>query len=108
MAASFSAEAFETEWRKSSTVVEADHLMYVRGRYSKPERLGSTQVTVFADTDGWKRVDLTIHQRCYRRRDVHDALLLAGFAEVAVHSARSLGMRGRLAVGRSFFAARKP
>lgn len=102
------AHAFETEWHKSSTVSGPDHLMYVHGRYHKPQRLGSTEVTVFTRTSAWTRLDFTIFQRCYRLQEIKRALIEAGFTDIAAYPAKSFGIRGRLAIGRTFFSARVP
>jgi SAM-dependent methyltransferase len=102
------AEAFETEWRKSSAIVEPDHICLVRGGYDRQSKLGRTEVTTFRLADTWKRSDLMVYQRCYSRAQVKAALGDAGFIQVAAHTAQELGMRGRLAVGRVFFTARKP
>jgi SAM-dependent methyltransferase len=99
------AEAFETQWHKSSTVVGEDHLLYVRGRYDKAAKLGTTDVTIFRNQDEWRRYDLSVHQRCYAQRDVKRQLESAGFGSVSAQPAAKLGLRGRLAVGRTFFRA---
>lgn len=101
------AEAFKTQWRKSSTDVAPDHLLYVRGKYEGDRKLGTTDVTVFSMQHSWARLDLRVFQRCYGRHEIAALLLQAGFSEITVHPAKSLGIRGRLAVGRMFFAARK-
>jgi SAM-dependent methyltransferase len=101
------AEAFRTEWRKSSTIAERDHLCYVRGRYERERKLGVTEITTFQLNGHWQRQDLTLYQRCYSRAEVRAALAGAGFASIAAHSAGALGMRGRLSVGRMYFTARK-
>ncbi|HVX65938.1 MAG TPA: class I SAM-dependent methyltransferase [Bryobacteraceae bacterium] len=99
------AEAFRKEWHKSSTLSERDHLCYVRGRYQKDQKLGVTEITTFRLNDNWTRQDLTIYQRCYTRADVRRALIESGFASVNTYTAKALGMRGRLSVGRVYFAA---
>jgi SAM-dependent methyltransferase len=99
------AEAFETEWRNSSTDTGDDHLIYVRGGFDRSAKLGRTDVTLFRLNGSWLRQDLTIYQRCYRRDEVRRMLIEAGFARVEAHPAKSLGIRGRLSVGRTFFLA---
>lgn len=101
------AEAFETQWHKSSTAVAADHLLYVRGRYDRTRRLGTTEVTMFSMNENWTRLDLTLFQRCYSLREVRMLLLQSGFWDVLARPAKSFGIRGRLAVGRTFFVAGK-
>ena len=101
-------EAFQTQWRKSSTVVGPDHLMYIRGRYHRSEKLGATNVTLFTKNGEWSRQDLTMFQRCYSHREIKALLTKAGFVQVEAYAAKSLGIRGRLAVGRTFIVAAKP
>lgn len=100
------AEAFETQWHKSSTIAADDHLCYVRGRYDRKQRLAVTYVTLFRLDGAWTRRDLRFAQRCYSRAELRRALHAAGFADVAVYTARDLGMRGRMSVGRAYLRAR--
>ncbi len=100
-------EAYATEWRKSSTIVEGDNLVYVRGKYDRTRKLGTTQITAFRLNGEWTRLDVQIHQRCYARAQIVAALRKAGFGDITMRSARSLGMRGRLSVGRTFVVTRK-
>jgi SAM-dependent methyltransferase len=100
-------KAFRNEWNKSSTIAEADHLCYVRGRFDKELRLGVTDITTFRLNGNWTRQDLTIYQRCYGRSEVRSALRDVGFVSVNSYTAKALGMRGRLSIGRACFVARK-
>jgi SAM-dependent methyltransferase len=102
------AEAFRTEWRKSSTIAERDHLCYVRGRYERQCKIGVTEITTFRLNGDWIRQDLRMYQRCYTGSEMRAALDVVGFTSITSQSAKALGMRGRLAVGRMYFAARKP
>lgn len=102
------AEAFETQWQKSSTDAHADHLLYVRGRYDRKRRLGTTDVTVFSKHEQWIRFDVRLFQRCYAQRDVVALLRAVGFSEIAARRAGAFGIRGRLAVGRTLFTGAKP
>ncbi|HWR51992.1 MAG TPA: class I SAM-dependent methyltransferase [Bryobacteraceae bacterium] len=101
-------EAFETQWHKSSTIAAPDHFCYVRGRYDRSSRIGTTEVTLFRLNGTWARADITMQQRCYRRAEVKSALVAAGFTNVKAHQAASLGLSGRLAVGRCYFVAELP
>jgi SAM-dependent methyltransferase len=101
------AEAFRSEWHKSSTIAAGDHFCYVRGRYERERKLGVTEITTFQLNGQWIRQDLTVYQRCYGRPEVRQALASAGFTSIASHSAKAFGIRGRLAVGRMYFAAHK-
>lgn len=99
-------DAYRREWGKSSTIVEPDHFCYVRGRYDPSLRLGVTEITTFRLEIGWFRQDLTVYQRCYTRAEMRAALTAAGFTSIQVHPAKSLGVSGRLSIGRVYFAAR--
>jgi hypothetical protein len=99
-------EAFVTQWHKSSTVIEDDHLLYVHGRYQRNQRLGTTEVTMFSMDGGWKRSDFMLVQRCYSRREVISLLLNSGFRDASAYAAKSFGIRGRISVGRAFFVGR--
>jgi SAM-dependent methyltransferase len=101
------AEAFIKQWRKSSTIAAQDHLCYVRGAYESETKLGVTEITTFRFNGEWMRQDIKIYQRCYASADVRRALIDSGFTKVTAYSAKSLGMRGRLSVGRTYFAAVK-
>jgi SAM-dependent methyltransferase len=101
------AKAYHTQWGKSSTVAEPDNLLFVRGSYDRALKLGTTEITGFRLEDTWARVDITLRQRCYTRSEIRSALSECGFGRVTMHDARSLGMRGRLAIGRIFVMARK-
>lgn len=100
-------EAFVTQWHKSSTLVDDDHLLYVHGKYEQNQRLGTTQITMFSLDGGWKRSDFTLAQRCYSRREVISVLLDSGFRDASAYPAKSFGIRGRISVGRTFFLARR-
>jgi SAM-dependent methyltransferase len=103
-------EAYRTQWRKSSTIVETDHIFIVQGGYQPDEQLGRTEVVILrglAD-DQWRRSDLLLWQRCYSRAEVESALGQVGFEPVQAFDARrDLAMADDLAVGRTFFSFRK-
>ncbi len=101
------AEAFETQWHKSSTVAGLDRLLYLHGQYERACKLGTTEVTTFSKNRTWTRQDFKMFQRCYCQREVRTLLVRAGFFDVSAHPAKSFGIRGRLAIGRTFFAATK-
>ena len=101
-------EAYMREWRKSSTVAEPDNLIFVRGQYDARTRIGTTEITAFRRQNGWQRLDITLHQRSYLRREMRAALTESGFTGIRIQRADSLGLRGRLSVGRVFVTARRP
>ena len=101
------AAAFQTQWHKSSTAAGEDHLLYVRGRYDRTLKLGTTEATLFSRASEWTRLDLKMFQRCYATSEVRRLLRQSGFCAVSAYPAKSFGMRGRLSEGRTFFVAQK-
>jgi SAM-dependent methyltransferase len=99
------AEAYASEWGKSSTVVEDDAALFVRGTYDPATRLGTTKITGFRRDTAWRRADVEILQRCYEPEEISSALAAAGFASVESHAAAAVGMVGDIAVGRRFYRA---
>ncbi|MGE5647496.1 MAG: class I SAM-dependent methyltransferase [Acidobacteriota bacterium] len=99
--------AFETLWQGSFSSMEAAAVGITSGSYDAAEKLGRAQVTLFRPESGdlWRRSDVTVVERCYTEEEVRDALGSAGFAAVEVREAWELGMRGDIALGRSFFFA---
>ena len=82
---------YERRWRGSFGIVEDDHACIVRSSYSKEEKVGRFDATMFRLEEEWQRSDVTLLQRCYSEKEVKSALDAAGFAEI-----RSYDMRGRL------------
>lgn len=101
-------EAYQTEWGKQSAIVENDNVCIIRGGYDPGSRTGRTDLVLFRLEGAWQRSDVTIYQRCYPLGEVWSALEQAGFPEISSYDARrGLGMSGALAVGRTFFRAKK-
>jgi SAM-dependent methyltransferase len=101
-------ECFRTLWTGLTAEVEADSAYVARFAYDPAAKIGRAEVTMFRQSGHWERTDTTVLERCYASEEVRAALEAAGFAGIEVHEARSLGMRGDLALGRSFFSARQP
>lgn len=101
-------ESFRTLWTGMTGEVEDDSAYLARFNYDAAARIGRAEITMFRRNPEWERVDTTVLERCYTAEEVRGALEAAGFAGIEIHEARSLGMRGDLALGRSFFLARKP
>lgn len=99
--------AFETLWRGSFSSMEETAVGVTTGSYDAAERLGRAQVTLFRPESGelWRRSDVTVLERCYTEDEVTGALGRAGFTAVETRDAWELGMRGDIALGRSFFFA---
>jgi SAM-dependent methyltransferase len=101
-------EAYQSQWQKSSAVVEEDNVCIVRGGYNPAERIGQTDITMFRLEGKWQRDDLTLFQRCYSLEEIRSALEEVGFGKIAAYdAAKDLGMSGDLGIGRSFFLALK-
>jgi SAM-dependent methyltransferase len=101
-------EAYQTQWNKSSSIVEEDNVCIVRGGYDEVTHTGRTDITMFRLNGRWHRSDVSVFQRCYSLGQIWQALEQAGFAEISCFDARRhLDMRGDLAIGRMFFRATK-
>lgn len=102
-------EAFETQWDKSSNIVNEDSVCTVSGGYDRDEKIGVTRLTMFVLRENWVRSDVALYQRCYSIEEVTAVLDRCGFQEISSHDAmRDLGMEGRLSIGRTVFLARRP
>ena len=99
-------EGYQTRWRGSFGIVEANHVVVARSSYRPDERIGQMDFTLFFLEDGWQRTDFTLTQRCYSEAEVTSALAAAGFAEFQMYDAqRDLELAG--GVGRAFFVCHK-
>lgn len=99
-------EGYQTRWRGSFGIVEADHVVVARSSYRPDERIGQMDFTLFFLEDGWQRTDFTLAQRCYSEAEVTSALAAAGFAGVQMYEAqRDLELAG--GDGRTFFVCHK-
>jgi SAM-dependent methyltransferase len=103
-------EAFETLWRGSFSSVEDTAVGITNGSYDPVGKVGCALVTLFRLDDGdiWRRSDVKVLEKCYTLEEITDALERTGFSAIETHDAWELGMRGDLAMGRSFFFATKP
>ncbi len=101
-------EAYRTQWAKSASIVEDDHVCIMRGDYNAAQRVGRAHITLFRKDGEWRRSDVTILEHCFELGEVWNALEQAGFEEIRSYDARRrLGMPGDLGVGRVFFMAKK-
>lgn len=98
---------YERRWRGSFGIVEDDHACIVRSSYSKEEKVGRFDATMFRLEEEWRRSDVTLLQRCYSEDEVKSALAEAGFAEIG-----SYDMHGEPdesgEAGSMYFVGRKP
>lgn len=100
--------AYQTEWQKSSAIVEESHACIVKGSYHAREKIGQTDITMFYLEEEWRRADLTLYQKCYTLEEVYAALDHAGFEQIESYdTVEALGMEEDLGVGRMFFVASK-
>jgi SAM-dependent methyltransferase len=100
-------EAFTTMWRGSFSSVEETAVGITNGSYDAVEKIGRAQVTLFRPdgTDVWRRSDITVLEKCYTAEEVTSALEGVGFESIETRDAWELGMRGDIALGRTFFFA---
>lgn len=100
-------EAYRERWQDDTAIVEPDHVLVVKGQGFDPrDGLAHCRLTMFRLVDGrWLRSDTAITERCYSRREIGEALDLAGFRTEACYDARDLGMHGDLGAGRVFYLA---
>ncbi len=102
-------EAFETLWRGHFASVEDEAVGITRGSYDAEARTGRADVTLFQLENGeWQRYDVTVLERCFAEQEVTEALGRSGFADLEMHDAWELGLRGEVALGRQWFFARRP
>jgi SAM-dependent methyltransferase len=102
-------EAYQTQWQKSSAIVEEEQACIVQGGYEPTEKIGRTDITMFYLEEGWRRSDLTLYQKCYTSEEICTALGQAGFIKLECHDMQKIsGMAGDIGIGRMFFLARKP
>jgi SAM-dependent methyltransferase len=96
------------DWRGSYSIVESDHVVAVRSKYSRIARQAEMALTILREVNGvYQRSDLTLIERAYPAEEVLEALAGAGFVDAKGYDAEhDLAWRGY--AGRSFFVARKP
>ena len=100
-------ESFETLWHGVFASVEDDCVSVTQGSYDPEAGLGCAAVTIFERDGEWRRLDVTVRERCYPEDEVRARLEAAGFRNVRTEDAYELGMRGDIALGRMFFFAEK-
>ncbi len=101
-------EAYQSNWGKSSAIVEEDDVCILQGGYDADRRVGRAEITLFRNEGEWRRSDVRILQRCYELGEWLRALEETGFSEISSYDVRRrLGMPGDLGVGRVFFVAKK-
>jgi len=101
-------EAYLGPWRGTSVVVEADHVLLMRGGYDRQSRIAHTELTLFRErAGGWRRSDVMLQQRCHSLKEVAALLDRTGFVSAHACPASALGMDGDLGVGRTFVSVRK-
>ena len=88
-------------------IVEDDHACLLFTRYDPQTRLKHYELEMFRRQEKeWRRSELTLIQRYYRRDEILAALEEAGFGSVRTYDARrEFGLT--ISEGRAFFIARK-
>ncbi len=76
------AAAYFLTWNDNFGIVEDDLVCIVRTAWDGENRTARFDATIFNMPDGWQRVDLTIHQKCYAAEEVVAALESAGFTGI--------------------------
>lgn len=102
-------KAYQSEWKSSFGIVEDDHVCVVQSSYSADEGIDKTEITIFRLLDGeWRRLDLTLLQKCYCEQEILLVLSDTGFVDIQPYDAeRGLGDILKRP-GRTFFFCRKP
>lgn len=120
-------EAFVAYWNDTHAIVSDEAVCALRSHYDARARLATCEITAFEPSQGpepsndpapepgndpapsprehWRRADFTIRQTCHDIRQVHQALLDAGFAAATLYDSRDAGMSGDIACARTFFLA---
>lgn len=104
-------EAYRDLWARTSHLVKKDAVSIARGFYSSRTRLAHCDITLFRATHTgspktWERSDFQLTQKYHPEKEVTAALTEAGFS-AETNDAKTLGMKGDIAFGRTFFLATK-
>lgn len=78
--------AYFLTWNDNFGIVEDDLVCIVRTAWDGESRTARFDATIFNTPDGWQRVDLTIHQKCYAAEEIVAALETAGFTGIESYS----------------------
>ena len=101
------AAAYDSEWGKTSALVEDDAALFIAGSHDRASGRAETRLTLFRRDGAWQRTDVRIEQRALDPPALVTMLHDAGFGEVTVTDAAAAGMRGDIAVGRVFLTAHR-
>jgi len=101
---------YSLTWNDNFGIVEDDHLCVVRTSYNPDEKVARFDTTTMLLTDGWKRKDTILLQKCYSAAEIISALTEAGFDTVDCYSQheREGLVELRSDADRAFFVCRKP
>lgn len=104
------AAAYYLTWNDNFGIVEDDLVCIVRTEWDGKSRRARFDATIFNTPDGWQRVDLTIHQKCYAAGEITAALETAGFTDIAGYGHEDGEDLGPIddSTARGFFVCRKP
>lgn len=102
--------AYFLTWNDNFGIVEDDLVCIVRTNWDGESRTARFDATIFNTPDGWQRVDLTIHQKCYAAEEIVAALETSGFTGIECYAhedGEGLVSLDETAA-RGFFLCRKP
>jgi SAM-dependent methyltransferase len=101
-------EAYMLRWRSSYSIVESDHVIAVRAKYSQMAREARMTLTMFREVgEMYQRSDVTLVERAYSEEEVMEWLATIGFIDIKTYDAAH-DLAWREEAGRRFFVARKP
>lgn len=75
-------EGYKMRGGSTASVVRPDNVCVMKATYDDKECIGKFEITTFRKDMQWKRVDLTLAQRCYPDRVVKRTLKEAGFRQI--------------------------
>jgi len=73
-------------WNDNYGIVEDDLVCVVRTDWDVENRTARFDTTIFNTPDGWQRVDLTIHQKCYDPEEIVTALEATDFTGIECYA----------------------
>lgn len=100
-------DAYRMDMSRWQTTIEGDSVSLVRGTYDAATKVGATELIRFERNGGelWRRQSSRVEERCYEVDVALKLLAAAGFRRAEAVSADKAGVRGELALGRTYFSA---
>jgi SAM-dependent methyltransferase len=99
-------KGFLRNWQEMFSVVEADKVCVIHGKYDRATRIGWYEFTLFRPARHcWQRSGFIIQERCFSQAEIKRALKAAGFRHAVTYDAeKDAGLVDH--AGRVFFLAR--